>query len=225
MFAAQLPGPYFPLSTLQPIPCGMRRMTRGQRGSLLLHCVTLSFTTLCRSPGAFGYFHAPLAGLTHQSEAKRSIFPSSEVSGQNSKAGRQYGSLTTFGISKRADSDFVDRIRRPLATQCLEDAAGCGEFDFQSRAIDRSAQVWRQQRAIGVSYQAGIDPFRMVRSRRISHFETPAGVSAKTPLFPSPRSCLFIDNRPAADVDQISSRLHLRQGFVIDEVQTRGIER
>src|SRR5437660_12892168 len=30
-------------------------MTRCQCGSLLLHCVTLSFTTLCRSPGAFGY--------------------------------------------------------------------------------------------------------------------------------------------------------------------------
>jgi len=49
----------------------MRRMTRGQRGSLLLHCVTLSFTTLCRSPGAFGYFHAPLPTPTRQKRARR----------------------------------------------------------------------------------------------------------------------------------------------------------
>src|SRR5436305_3798455 len=46
-------------ATLQPAPCGSRRMTQGQRGSLLLHCVTLSFTTLCRSPGAFEFLHFP----------------------------------------------------------------------------------------------------------------------------------------------------------------------
>jgi hypothetical protein len=49
------PARTFPCPTLQPVPRETRRMTRGQCGSLLLHCVTLSFTTLCRSPGAFGY--------------------------------------------------------------------------------------------------------------------------------------------------------------------------
>src|SRR5260370_3279139 len=94
----------------------MRRMTRGQRGSLLLHCVTLSFTTLCRSPGAFGYFHAPLAGLTHQSEAKRSIFPSSKVSPQNSRPGRQYVPPTTIGLSKNAHAHLLYALRPPPPT-------------------------------------------------------------------------------------------------------------
>ena len=37
-----------PLSTLRRRPRGRLRMTRGQCGSLVLHCVTLSFTTPCR---------------------------------------------------------------------------------------------------------------------------------------------------------------------------------
>ena len=44
-----IPGPHVPLSTLQPRHYCRRRMTRGQCGSLCLHRMTLSFTTLHRS--------------------------------------------------------------------------------------------------------------------------------------------------------------------------------
>lgn len=40
-----------PLSTLRLCLHGQMRMTRGQCGSLLLHCTRLSLTTPCRSPG------------------------------------------------------------------------------------------------------------------------------------------------------------------------------
>src|SRR6266851_8426166 len=40
-----MPSLHVPLSTLRWRPCGRPRMTRGQDGSLLLSCVTLSFTT------------------------------------------------------------------------------------------------------------------------------------------------------------------------------------
>src|SRR5437868_11059909 len=44
-FAAQSPGPPMPLSTLRWLPRGRPRKTRGQDGSLLLSCETLSFST------------------------------------------------------------------------------------------------------------------------------------------------------------------------------------
>src|SRR6266581_3106161 len=47
-FAAQSPGPPMPLSTLRWLPRGRPRKTRGQDGSLLLSCETLSFSTPCR---------------------------------------------------------------------------------------------------------------------------------------------------------------------------------
>src|SRR5216683_964147 len=37
-----------PLSTLRPRPCGRRRMTRGQDGSLFLSCAALASATPCR---------------------------------------------------------------------------------------------------------------------------------------------------------------------------------
>src|SRR5260370_11825775 len=40
-----MPGPYVPLSTLRRHPRGRLRMTRGRCGSLVLHRMTLSFTT------------------------------------------------------------------------------------------------------------------------------------------------------------------------------------
>src|SRR5216683_1677462 len=40
-----MPSLHVPLSTLRWQPCGRPRMTRGQDGSLLLSCVTLSFST------------------------------------------------------------------------------------------------------------------------------------------------------------------------------------
>src|SRR5436309_15444172 len=50
-FAAQYL--YVPLSTLRVLPhSSVPRMTRGQRGSLLLHCDGLAPSTSCRSPGA-----------------------------------------------------------------------------------------------------------------------------------------------------------------------------
>ena len=45
LFRSSIPGLHVPLSTLRLQPCDCKRMTRGQDGSLLLSCVTLSFTT------------------------------------------------------------------------------------------------------------------------------------------------------------------------------------
>jgi len=47
-FRGSIPGPHFPLSTLRLRPRGRRRMTRGRCGSLCLHRMELSSTTLCR---------------------------------------------------------------------------------------------------------------------------------------------------------------------------------
>ena len=43
-FRGSIPGPHVPLSTLHLRPCERRRMTRGRRGSLILHRMTLAFT-------------------------------------------------------------------------------------------------------------------------------------------------------------------------------------
>ena len=47
-FRGSIPGPHFPLSTLRLRPYGRRLMTRGRCGSLCLHRMELSSTTLCR---------------------------------------------------------------------------------------------------------------------------------------------------------------------------------
>ena len=47
-FRSSIASLHVPLSTLHGNPCGAPRMTRGQDGSLLLSCTTLSFVTLCR---------------------------------------------------------------------------------------------------------------------------------------------------------------------------------
>lgn len=47
-FHGSIPGPHVPLSTLHPCSYEQRRMTRGRCGSLFLHRVTISFTTLHR---------------------------------------------------------------------------------------------------------------------------------------------------------------------------------
>src|SRR6266545_7683427 len=47
-FRGSIPRLHVLLSTLHPYPCGPRYMTRRQCGSLLLHCMKLSFTTPCR---------------------------------------------------------------------------------------------------------------------------------------------------------------------------------
>ena len=55
VFRGSMAGPPVPLSTLHPRCRHRRRMTRGQRGSLLLHCGAPSSPTLRRFyPGAFG---------------------------------------------------------------------------------------------------------------------------------------------------------------------------
>jgi len=51
-FRGSMAGLCVPLSTLRRALAGRRRMTRGQCGSLLLHCSGLSPLTPCRSPGA-----------------------------------------------------------------------------------------------------------------------------------------------------------------------------
>jgi hypothetical protein len=45
VFRGSIPSPSVPLPTLRLTPCGFLRMTRGRCGSLLLHRMTLSFTT------------------------------------------------------------------------------------------------------------------------------------------------------------------------------------
>ena len=47
-FRSSILSPHVPLSTLRDLPYDVSRMTRGQDGSLLLSCMTLSFTTHCR---------------------------------------------------------------------------------------------------------------------------------------------------------------------------------
>jgi hypothetical protein len=47
-FRSSIPGPPVPLFTLRRPPRDYRRKTRGQGGSLLLSCRTLSFPTTCR---------------------------------------------------------------------------------------------------------------------------------------------------------------------------------
>ena len=47
-FRGSMAGLHVPLSTLHLRPCGRKCMTRSQCGSLLLHCMKLSFTTPCR---------------------------------------------------------------------------------------------------------------------------------------------------------------------------------
>ena len=51
-FRGSMAGLHAPLSTLHGRPRGRPRMTRGQCGSLLLHCDGLAPSTPCRSPGA-----------------------------------------------------------------------------------------------------------------------------------------------------------------------------
>ena len=47
-FRGSIPSPHLPLSTLALRPRGRPAMTRGQCGSLLLHCTRLSLFTPCR---------------------------------------------------------------------------------------------------------------------------------------------------------------------------------
>ena len=68
LFRGSIPSLYVPLLTLHAAPYDTSRMTRGQDGSLLLSCVTLSFTTRRRfSPAhqAFGlrFFSFPVPRL------------------------------------------------------------------------------------------------------------------------------------------------------------------
>jgi len=52
LFRGSMAGLCAPLSTLRRDPRGPLRMTRGRRGSLLLHRKGLAPSTPCRSPGA-----------------------------------------------------------------------------------------------------------------------------------------------------------------------------
>src|SRR5215467_6134721 len=52
LFRGSMAGLCAPLSTLRRNPRGQLRMTRGRRGSLLLHRERLALSTPCRSPGA-----------------------------------------------------------------------------------------------------------------------------------------------------------------------------
>src|SRR5882724_7928689 len=51
-FRGSIPSLSVPLSTLRAALCSTPRMTRGQCGSLFLHCNGLSPSIPCRSPGA-----------------------------------------------------------------------------------------------------------------------------------------------------------------------------
>jgi hypothetical protein len=61
VFEAQYSAHMCPCRTLRFTPCDVPRMTRGQDGSLLLSCVTLSFTTQCRFSPALVAVGMPIA--------------------------------------------------------------------------------------------------------------------------------------------------------------------
>src|SRR5437588_7927240 len=64
IFRGSIPSPYVPLSTLRRRPYGRLRMTRGRCRSLVLHRLTLSFSTLRRFiPGARIEFYARLFSI------------------------------------------------------------------------------------------------------------------------------------------------------------------
>src|SRR6516164_6443756 len=65
-----IPRLYVPLSTLRVLPhSSVPRMTRGQRGSVLLHCDGLAPSTSCRSPGAPRLNGWPMPSPTDASSA------------------------------------------------------------------------------------------------------------------------------------------------------------
>src|SRR5205807_10293260 len=69
-FRRSIPRLYAPLSTLRVLPRGsVPRMTRGQCGSLLLHCDGLAPSTSCRSPGAPRLHGLPMPSPTDASSA------------------------------------------------------------------------------------------------------------------------------------------------------------
>ena len=61
-FRGSIPGPHFPLSMLRLHPRGRLRMTRGRCGSLGLHRMELSSTTLCRFLPAHHHLGKSLRG-------------------------------------------------------------------------------------------------------------------------------------------------------------------
>jgi len=72
-FHGSIAGPHVPLSTLHPGPCGPQRMTQGQRGSLCLHRMTLSFTTPRRFSSALSDVGS---NATWRRMKKEAYFPS-----------------------------------------------------------------------------------------------------------------------------------------------------
>ena len=110
-FRGSMAGLHVPLSTLHVAPRGTPRMTRGQCGSLCLHCKGLAPSTPCRSPGA------PDPNLTHRG------------------CGRFLGRCKSIESSQRLDDDSSEGAamgppqrahRHRVANGCLVAARSAG---------------------------------------------------------------------------------------------------
>jgi hypothetical protein len=100
-FRGSIPSLHVPLSTLHAAPCDASRMTRGQDDSLLLSCMTLSFTTRRRFnqthqavPPNTAYFFQPGFSDTDQSQlwggqSCRAILPADRLSSRSSRLERR----------------------------------------------------------------------------------------------------------------------------------------
>ncbi len=78
-FRGSMAGLCSPPPTLRLAPHDARRMTRGQCGSLLLHCEGLSPSTPCRSPGAHWLRFEKLTFARGQARFQAFLIPASEA--------------------------------------------------------------------------------------------------------------------------------------------------
>src|SRR5207248_3954164 len=121
-FRRSIPRLYVPLSTLRVLPhSSVPRMTRGQRGSLLLHCDGLAPSTSCRSPGAPWLNPIPHAIAVYASQ------PPSPMATQHSLPSGRYPLLGP-------DSHRLDRTSLRLA-HSLDHLVGNGQ---QTRREDEA---------------------------------------------------------------------------------------
>src|SRR5262245_47706540 len=127
-FRRSIPRLYVPLSTLRVLPhSSVPRMTRGQRGSLLLHCDGLAPSTSCRSPGAPWLNPTPHAIAVYASRPLSPVVTQHSLpSGRYSLLGPDFHRLDrtsfawrTHSITSSAVASSVCGISRPSALAVL----------------------------------------------------------------------------------------------------------
>ena len=101
LFRGSMAGLCAPLSTLRRDPRGPLRMTRGRRGSLLLHRKGLAPSTPCRSPGASHILSAlSLLATEERTFGIGSSVPEPAVSNR-SRAASLFDHLVSTGEQRR----------------------------------------------------------------------------------------------------------------------------